>query len=137
VDLTIPIDVRRHIGEYGLKFLGNGILLHTLSFEKEDLERASVEDVAIEIRKSMPTVSKELYVDYLAELEKILASGQWDKFKPFDPSSGCLVTNLSKMPVDKLDFGRGRPDLILPLTIERNSAGVLADKDNYILRLVF
>jgi hypothetical protein len=36
-----------------------------------------------------------------------------------------------------LDFGTGRPGLILPLTVERHSAGVLADEDNYILRLVF
>ena len=137
VSLTIPIDVRRHIGEYGPKFLGNAILLHTLVFKKEELERSSVEDVAVKIRKSMPTVSKELYVDYLAGLENILADGQFEKFRPFDPSSECLVTNLSKMPLDKLDFGTGPPDLVLPLTVERNSAGVLADRDDFILRLVF
>ncbi|MGB7296576.1 MAG: acyltransferase [Candidatus Aminicenantales bacterium] len=134
VNLTIPIDVRRHIGEYGPRFFGNAILLHTLPLAKADLERSPVKDVAVAIRKSMPAVSKEAYIDYLAGLEKIMAEGRWDALKPFDPDSGCLVTNLSRLPVDKLDFGTGRPDFILPLTVGRNSAGILADEERFILR---
>jgi hypothetical protein len=137
VDLTIPIDVRRHIGEYGPRFFGNGIMLHSLQFKKAHLEHSSPMDIAFEIRRSMPALSKMTYTDYLTGLEKILAEGRLDKFKPFDPESGCLVTNLSRLPVDKLDFGTGRPELILPLTVERNSAGILADRDNFVLRLVY
>ncbi len=137
VDLTIPIDVRRHIGEYGPRFFGNGIMLHSLQFKKAHLAHSSPMDIAFEIRRSMPTLSKMTYIDYLTGLEKILVEGRLDKFKPFDPESGCLVTNLSRLPVDKLDFGTGRPDLILPLTVERNSAGILADGDNFVLRLVY
>jgi hypothetical protein len=137
VALTIPIDVRRRIGEYGPRFFGNGIMLHSLQFRKARLENSPLLDIAFEIRKSMPALSKMTYTDYLTGLEKILAEGRLDKFKPFDPESGCLVTNLSRLPVDKLDFGTGRPEIILPLTVERNSAGILADRDNFILRLVY
>jgi hypothetical protein len=137
VGITIPIDVRRRVNEYGRGFFGNSIMLPTLQLKKEQIEHSPIADIAVEIRRSMPTVSKETYIDFLTGLEKILAEGRWDKFKPFDPNSGCLVTNLSRLPVDKLDFGTGRPGLILPLTVERHSAGVLADEDNYILRLVF
>ncbi|MBN2409728.1 MAG: hypothetical protein JXE07_08325 [Candidatus Aminicenantes bacterium] len=136
VSLTIPIDVRRHIGEYGPRFFGNAILLHKLPLAKADIERSPVKDVAVAIRKSMPAVSKEAYIDYLTGLEKIMAEGRWDALKPFDPDSGCLVTNLSRLPVDRLDFGTGSPGFILPLTVGRNSAGILADAENFILRLV-
>ncbi len=137
VALTIPIDVRRQIGEYGRGFFGNSIMLHTFPLKKAHIEHSAVRDIAAEIRRSMPKVSKETYIEYLTGLEKILAEGQWDKFKPFDPSSGCLVTNLSRLPVDKLDFGTGPPELILPLTVERNSAGILADELSFILRFAY
>jgi len=35
VQLTIPIDVRRQIPEYGRKFFGNGIMLKTITFETQ------------------------------------------------------------------------------------------------------
>jgi hypothetical protein len=137
VALTIPIDVRRKLGEYGRGFFGNSIMLHTFRLKKENIERSPVRDIAAEIRRSMPTITRGTYVEYLASLEKILAEGRWDKFKPFDPASGCLVTNLSRLPVDKLDFGTGPPEIILPLTVEKNSAGILADKANFILRFAY
>jgi hypothetical protein len=47
------------------------------------------------------------------------------------------VTNLSKLPADKLDFGTGAPKLAVPLTIEKNAAGILAKKENYLLRFAY
>jgi len=133
--LTIPIDVRRQIKEYGKRYFGNGIMLKVINFKTEDIENSSAEVISTEIRKSMPSVSKEDYIEYLEGLENMIAQRQTDELRPYDPKSGCLVTNISRLPVDKLDFGTGSPDLIFPLTIEKNSTGILADKDNYILRL--
>jgi NifU-like protein involved in Fe-S cluster formation len=137
VKLTIPIDVRRQIKEYGQKYFGNGIMLKVIDFETRYIENSSVDEIAVEIRKSMPSVSKDAYLKYLEELEAIIATKQTDKLKPFDPGQGCLVTNLSKLPVDKLNFGTGNPDLIFPLTIEKNSTAILAAKDNFVLRFAY
>jgi hypothetical protein len=41
------------------------------------------------------------------------------------------------MPTDKLDFGRGKPAFIFPLTIEKNSAALLTHQKNYLLRLAY
>jgi hypothetical protein len=41
------------------------------------------------------------------------------------------------MPVQKLDFGSGGPEFVFLLTIGKNSAAILADKDDYLLRLVY
>jgi hypothetical protein len=137
VNLTIPIDVRRRVKEYGRKFFGNGIMLHTVKLNRAHLENLSVKDIAVTIRKSMPSVSRETYTDYLIELEELIAQGKMDRFKPFEPRRGGLVTNLSKLPLDKLDFGSGGPEFIVPLTAEKNSTGILAKNQDYILRFAY
>jgi hypothetical protein len=135
--LTIPIDVRRQIKEYGPKYFGNGIMFSVINFKTKDIEKSNINKIAIEIRKCMPAVNKERYIEYLNNLEAIIVKRQTDKLRPYDPKKGCLVTNLSKLPTTKLNFGTGNPDLLFPLTIGKNSAAVLADKDNFILRLVY
>jgi len=82
-------------------------------------------------------LSNQSYLDYLTQLEELIYAGNTEKFRPFDPASGCLVTNISRLPVDKLNFGTGSPDLIFPLTIEKNAAAVLAKEENFVLRFAF
>jgi hypothetical protein len=137
VELTMPIDVRRQVKEYGRSFFGNGIMLHKMRLKKDDIEHSLTEEMAVRIRKSMPSISKQSYTDYLSQLEEILTEGKKEKFRPFDPASGCLVTNISRLPVDKLNFGTGLPDLIYPLTIEKNAAAVLTKDENFILRFAY
>ena len=137
VNLTIPIDVRRQIKEYGQRFFGNGIILYTIKLKKKYIENSRIKEIAIKIRKSMPSVSKKTYIYYLTELEEIISEGKMDKFKPFDPRYGCLVTNISRIHVDKLNFGTGGLELIFPLIIEKNSTGILAKKENFILRFAY
>ncbi len=137
VSLTIPIDVRGRIKEYGRRYIGNGLMFHNVDFEKDRLEDSPPLEISAQIRRSMPTVTMEGYVRYLEGLEKIIAERDWDRFRPFDPKCGCLVTNLSRLPAERLDFGTGVPDAIIPLTIEGNSAGILSRGDNYVLRYAF
>jgi hypothetical protein len=47
------------------------------------------------------------------------------------------VTNLSKLPAERLDFGTGGPHAIVPLTVEKNSVAVLARRENYVLRYTY
>ena len=133
--LTIPIDVRRQIKEYGINYFGNGLMFNVTNFKKSDLEKLNISEIAIEIRKSMPDISNERYLEYLLSIEIIIAQRQSKKLKVYDPRIGCLVTNLSMMPANKLNFGTGDPDFIFLLTIEKNSAAILSNRDNYIIRL--
>lgn len=137
VELTIPIDVRRQVKEYGRRFFGNGIMLHRMNLKKEDVENLPLKEIALQIRKSMPSVSKQSYLDYLMQLEELIAGGKTEKLRPFDPASGCLVTNISRLPVHKLNFGTGVPILVFPLTIEKNAAAILAREENFILRYAY
>jgi hypothetical protein len=135
--LSIPIDIRRQIKAYGLRFFGNGIMVNVINFKSEDIIRSDVNKIAIEIRRSMPVITKELFVQFLADIETMITEGQTNKLRPYDPERGCLVTNLSKLPANKLNFGSGDPDFIFPLTVAKNSAIILADQDNFILRFVY
>jgi len=135
--LTIPTDVRRQIKEYGAKFFGNGIIFTVINFKVEEIEKLDIHELAIKIRKAMPSISKEGFINFLVYLEAIISERQFHKLKPFDPERGSLVTNLSKLPANKLNFGSGEADFIFPLTIEKNSAAILANKDNFILRLAY
>jgi hypothetical protein len=137
VSLTMPIDVRRLVKEYGRGFVGNGLMFHTLTLKREHIENSQAKEMAVDIRKSMPQVSRETYINYLGELEGTISEGNLEKLRPFDPEHGCLVTNLSKLPLDKLDFGTGSPDLIIPLTVEKNSTAILIKKENFVLRYAF
>jgi NRPS condensation-like uncharacterized protein len=137
VSLTMPIDVRRMVKEYGRGFFGNGLMFHSLKFKKEYIDNSQAKEIAVDIRRSMPRVSKETYIHYLAELEDLISEGDVQKLRPFDPDRGCLVTNLSKLPADKMDFGTGSPDLIIPLTVEKNSTAILANKENFVLRYAY
>jgi hypothetical protein len=137
VELTIPIDVRRQVKEYGGKFFGNGIMLHRIKLKKDEIHKLPSDELAVQIRESMPTVSTQSYLDYLSDLEKIISMGKAEKFRPFDPASGFLVTNISRLPVNRLNFGTGPPDLTFPFTVEKNAAAVLAKDENFILRFAY
>jgi hypothetical protein len=135
--LTIPIDVRRQISKYGAKFFGNGLLFHEIKFNIKEIDQLNIQDMAIRIRKSMPEVSEQGFLDFLEQIEKTINREQFERLRPFNPQSGSLVTNLSKLPTKKLNFGTGETDFIFPLTIGRNSTAILADKADYILRMVY
>jgi hypothetical protein len=134
VEVTVPIDVRPYVKEYGPKFFGNGIWLHPIKLRKDDIMNLPPKVLAIQIRTSMPLVSKETYTNYLVGLEDIIAGGEKEKLRPYNPERGCLVTNLSRLPSDKLDFGSGGPASVIPLTVEKNSTAILAKNENFLLR---
>ena len=137
IGLTMPIDVRPQIKEFGRRFFGNGIMLHTIELKKEEVKNSPAKEIALRIRSSMPSVSKKTYQNYLAGLEQTFTSGGTQNFRLYDPSRGCLVTNLSKLPSEKLDFGTGPPELVLPLTTGKNSVAILASNGNYVLRFAY
>jgi hypothetical protein len=135
--LNIPIDVRRNVKEYGTKFFGNGLMFHQIKFNTKNILKSDINEIAIHIRKGMPEISTEYYINYLLSLENIITEERTELLRPYNPETGCLVTNLSRLPANRLNFGSGNPDLIFPLTIGKNAASVLTDDEHFILRLVY
>jgi hypothetical protein len=137
IRLTIPFDVRGKVKEYGRGYFGNALMFHTVALNRADLEKAPIGDIARTIRKSLPLLTRETYLEYLKSLDETISSGRLDALRPYDPEGGCLVTNLSRLPSDRLDFGTGPPQLVMPLTIERNGAAILAKGEDYLLRYAY
>jgi hypothetical protein len=132
--LMIPVDVRRGVPELGKRFFGNGLVMYNVPFNPENTNQMSIEEIAITIRKTFPIINLQNYESYLKKIEGWIKSGQLELLRPFDPDNECLVTNLSRMPISKLDFGSGPPILVEPLTRGRSGAAILADNDKFILR---
>lgn len=137
VTLTIPIDVRHRVPEYGRRFVGNALQAHAMTLQADEILDIPVPELAYSIRQSMPLVTRESYVSYLVGLEAVIGDRQPDAFRPFDPETGCLVTNLTRMPVDRLDFGVGPPVVLYPLTSGKHAAAILRRADRYVLRIAY
>lgn len=133
--LVIPVDVRRGVAELGQRFFGNGLIIYNVPFEPKLVSKSSIEDLAITIRKSFPTVNLHSYEAYLKKVDGWIKDGQLDQLRPYDPDNECLVTNLTRMPIARLDFGSGPPTTIEPLTRGRSGAAVLIQDDKFVLRL--
>jgi len=73
-----------------------------MRLKKDEVANLHTEEIALQIRKSMPSVSRQSYINYLTQLEDIISERKLEKLRPFDPRYGCLVTNISRLPVHKL-----------------------------------
>ncbi len=135
IHLNIPIDVRNRIPGYGRRFIGNALQLHTQSLDTNMIVDTPIPEIAHSIRASMPMITRESYTTYLTELEEVIGRQHPDAFRPFDPEAGYLVTNLTRLPTDRLDFGSGPPTLIFPLTTGRHAAAIMKNEDRYVLRV--
>ncbi|NPD90384.1 MAG: hypothetical protein HGN29_16850 [Asgard group archaeon] len=133
--LAIPVDVRRGVPELGQRYFGNGLIMYNVPFDPKIVAQASIEELAITIRKSFPTVNIHSYETYLKQVEGWIETGQLELLRPYDPDNECLVTNLTQMPITRLDFGSGPPTTVEPLTKGRSGAAILAQDDKFVLRL--
>ena len=135
--LSIPMDVRRQVKELGSNIFGNGLMFHHLKINTAELDKLESSELVFMLRKSMPLVKSESYLEFINDLESAVEGSSIHSLKPYDPENGCHVTNLSRMPIQKLNFGSGSPEFVFLLTIGRNSTAILADKEDYLLRLVY
>ena len=132
--LTIPIDVRRHIREFGPKYFGNGLMFNVTDIRGDEVKSGGIEALAICIRRSMPKDIRRDFQEFTLYLEECMNQKRVENLRPFDPNKGCLVTNLTRMPTHRLNFGTGDPAFIFPLTVERNAAAVFSVGEDYVLR---
>ena len=137
IRLTFPMDVRRSVRKLGPRYFGNGIMFHHMEWPKDELLRLQPEELAVKIRKALPRLNKETFLRFLEEIEVVIQEKNYTALRPFDPEAGCLVTNISRLPADKLNFGGGAPSMIAPLTVGKNSAGILRGGEDYILQIVY
>ncbi|MFW9925023.1 MAG: acyltransferase [Candidatus Thorarchaeota archaeon] len=133
--LVIPVDMRKAVPELGQRFFGDGLILHRVTFTTDDVSQKSVEDLAIKIKDEFPERTSQNYLEFLTTIENWIATKNMQKLQLYDSEKEFLVTNLSRMPITRLDFGSGLPKLIVPLTRGKSGAAILTQNDKFILQL--
>jgi hypothetical protein len=133
--LAIPVDVRRGVPELGQRYFGNGLIMYNVPFDPKIVSQTNIEDLAISIRKSFPAVNPQSYKAYLKLVESWIEIEQLDLLRPYNPDIECLVTNLTRMPITRLDFGSGPPTIVEPLTRGRSGAAIIVQDDKFVLRM--
>lgn len=113
---TCPVDVRRHRPNLGPLFFGNASFVASLTLPTEHLRRASVEEVARRIRAAVDAVPTHIDAA-LQELDHVRRSrglSVLPSFRSVPSNGGFFITNLSRIPIDVLDFGGGPPLALEP-----------------------
>ncbi|NHJ05238.1 MAG: hypothetical protein EAX90_10460 [Candidatus Heimdallarchaeota archaeon] len=133
--LVIPVDMRRAVPDLGQRYFGNGLILYRVSFTKDEVTNKTVEELATKIRENFPERNEQRYKEFLNEIEDWINTKKLENLGLYDPEKEFLVTNLSRMPITKLDFGSGPPEVIVPLTRGKSGAAILIQDDKFILQL--
>ncbi|MBD3191663.1 MAG: hypothetical protein GF308_13530 [Candidatus Heimdallarchaeota archaeon] len=135
IQLVIPVDMRRAVPELGQRYFGNALLFYRIAFTKEEVAQKAVEELAAKIREHFPERNRQKYQEFLETIEEWIEEGNLEKLRVYDPETEFLVTNLSRMPLSRLDFGSGPPEIIVPLTRGKSGAAILAQEGQFILQL--
>jgi shikimate O-hydroxycinnamoyltransferase len=110
--LTCPVDARPFCRQLGRTHFGCAITFATAALRREQLERAHPADVAAHVRKAVGAVDEQRFwasQRTLAALSAQHGAAALSEVHLTHPSHGLLVTNLTRLPLEGLDFGTGAP----------------------------
>lgn len=117
VTLACPVDIRRQVRQLGPTYFGNGFVQVLLDVDTERVCDASVAEIAAWVREEIAGAPERID-DAVAELEAFLqvyGVAGLDRVWGYPPSSGFLVSNVSRIPASWLNFGAGAPtSLVTP-----------------------
>lgn len=106
------IDCRRIHPGLSRNYFGNAVTFSHWETTAAALRAASLSDMALSIRESVSRIQVAESVASIAILERFLqvrGPAAFQQIHVADPLGGMLITNLSRVPLDAIDFGAGRP----------------------------
>ncbi len=128
VYITLPFDFRRVLTGFPKNYFGCALAFATTETTYAHLHNASVEDVAVLIKKTIAGVKEKYIRRSLSTLENFRLQDGIDATEHIHlrhPHNGMIVTNLSRLPIRDLDFGTGAPDNFLSYAEVARSAAIL------------
>ncbi len=127
-NFSLPFDARRFSDWVPNRYFGNGICLASGAFGGTCFLDASIGELALEVRKTVDKVNRN-YVqnsyDFLYAFRRQQDLIEMEELHVADPDAGILVTNLSRVPLEEVDFGRGKPFQFFTATPSPGAAIVL------------
>ncbi|MGE5386368.1 MAG: acyltransferase [Betaproteobacteria bacterium] len=130
----LPFDVRRFSHWVSPRHFGNGICLAGAHLPYKRFSAASLGELAALVRATVDKVTEDYartaYDVFGAtrEREGLAAMGE---FHVSDQCSGILVTNLSRVPLESVDFGAGAPFSFATVADAPRAAIVLPAADGF------
>jgi len=136
--ISCPFDYRRLLKDFPKTYFGNAVALATTSMSYQKLMDASLGEIAQLVRDNIGQVNEEYIfrgLNALSSLRKEYGVSVFEKIHVADPENGLLVTNLSRLPVDQIEFGAGPPVKYEILTPANRGAVILPDADGVQVRV--
>jgi len=136
--VTLPFDFRRALKAVSRTFFGCALCFITASLDYESLLRAPLGDLALLIRQAVGR-AKEGYVrgslQTLDGLRRQRGLGVMEEIHVRHPRNGIAVTNISRLPIQGLDFGLGIPTGFQAYTQVLRGAGIMPAQDGIEARV--
>ena len=137
--VSCPFDYRRVLRILPRTYFGNALCCATASIDYENLVHASLGKLALLIRKAVGQV-KEDYVlgslEALGSLRRQRGLAAMEEIHVMHPQDGLVVTNISRLPVQNLEFDSGIPTGFQALSSAPRAAAILPAQDGVDIRRI-
>ena len=133
-----PVDFRRFDRAVSKNYFGNAVCMATAAMDFKELQHVSLGDAAVRIHEAIRAVRTDAVAAMLENLEMEKRSGSVDAMESIHivhPGTGLLVTNLSRLPLNQLDFGAGVPTGLHILTPAQRGAVILPSNEGWDIRV--
>lgn len=112
VYIACPVDYRRTHGQLSPLYFGNAVRIAGFEVDADELRRRPLGEVAVNVRRAVRAIDRTAAEKSLIVLEswrKQHGLSSMEKLHVVHPTAGLLITNLSRLPLQALDFGAGAP----------------------------
>ncbi len=132
VFITCPFDFRRVLSGFPKNYFGCALAFATAKTSLNQLKRSSIGDIAVLIKKAVNDMKEEHLQRSLTTLENFRQQyglEATERIHLRHPRNGMIVTNLSRMPLQELDFGSGSPESFIAYNEIEQSAAIFPHPD--------
>jgi shikimate O-hydroxycinnamoyltransferase len=136
--VSCPVDFRRLLRVVPRTYFGCAICGTTASLEYDSLASASLGKLALLVRQAVARVRHDYVSGALQALERLrLQRGltAMEEIHVRHPQHGMVVTNISRLPMQSLDFGAGIPTAFQALPSAERGAAILPAEDGVDIRI--
>lgn len=136
----LPFDARRFRDWVSGRYFGNGICLAGGTLDSERFQQADLTELALLVRHTVAKVTQDYVCTSYDAFEAIRQRDGLEAMQEFhvnDPDGGILVTNLSRVPLERVDFGQGQPFSFGTVTNAPRTAIVLPAEDGVKVEICY
>lgn len=114
LSVICAVDARRWLEELTPLYFGNASFAATVRLSYDEVISSSVATLAAQIRSSVESIDRATLESDLRRWEALRARGWYENDNPLSsrawhPDTGILVTNMTRIPLEQVDFGGGVP----------------------------